>query len=346
LARLGSRAAALVLLLAAGPSSAGVFPPGAFSSRASGGTGAAFLKAASGARTASMGNAGVAAAHGSESVFHNPAALGRFEAEASPELSVGYQALLADTYAGAFAYSRPVGRSGVFAGGLLYASQEAQSQLSGQGDEVGRFTPYDVALGGWYAHRFERVGLGGGLKLIRSKLLDRSGSTAAVDFGARAAHVADIGEGPLDLGFSFVNLGPPIKLGSTADPLPFTGRLGTLWRANQSFDLALDLVFPVDQDPFVALGLEKRLLAASVGSPKPWSAALRLGYEQARTRGVDGITGVSAGFGLDIARLRMDYAWVPSGDLGTVHRFTLAFRFEPPAVLPAKRSVIIPVRND
>jgi hypothetical protein len=274
-----------------------------------------------------MGGASAAVGLGAESVFQNPAGLARFEAESPSELAVGYQAMLAETYAGSFAYARPAGRSGVLAAGLIYASQASQSQLSAQGDETGRFTPYDVAAGAWYAHRFRRAGLAGGLKLIRSKLADRSGSTAAVDVGARVPHVADIGEAPLDLGASLSNLGPPIKLGSTADPLPAVGRVGGLWRASPTFDAALDIVFPVDQDPYASLGVEKRLVVPGGDKAKPWSAAVRGGYEQSRTRGVDGFTGFSAGFGLDLAAARMDYAWLPTGDLGSSHRVTLAFRF-------------------
>jgi hypothetical protein len=42
---------------------------------------------------------------------------------------------------------------------------------------------------------------------------------------------------------------------------------------------------------------------------------------------VDGFTGFSAGAGFDFSALRLDYAWVPFGDLGTVNRITIAFRF-------------------
>ena len=83
----------------------------------------------------------------------------------------------------------------------------------------------------------------------------------------------------------------------------------------------------MDQDPFVTLGVETRLPAASVGSAKPWMVSVRAGFDQNRTRGVEGFTGFSAGAGFDFSSLRLDYAWIPFGDLGSVNRMTIAFRF-------------------
>ena len=70
-----------------------------------------------------------------------------------------------------------------------------------------------------------------------------------------------------------------------------------------------------------------RLPAAAVGSSRPWVAALRAGYNQNAGRAVDGFTGISFGGGLDLAFLRVDYAWIALGALGSANRITLAFRF-------------------
>ena len=64
-----------------------------------------------------------------------------------------------------------------------------------------------------------------------------------------------------------------------------------------------------------------------IGSAKLWVVSLRGGYDQNRTRGVDGFAGFSAGAGFDFSALRLDYAWLPFGDLGSVNRITIAFRF-------------------
>jgi hypothetical protein len=275
-----------------------------------------------------MGGVSAAAGLGAEAVFLNPASLARIQPEAPSEAALGYDALLESAYSGSAAYARPLGRDGAFAAGLLYASQSAQTAYNSIGDSTGKFTPTDLALGAWYAHRLVGpLSLAGGLKLIRSSIDDRSGTTAALDFGLLAQHVADLGDGPLDAGFALQNIGPPLKLGSASDPLPARIRAGGLWHVSPSFDAGLDINLPVDQDPYASLGVEGRIPASRVGSAKPWVISIRGGYDQNRTRGVDGFTGFSAGAGFDFSALRVDYAWLPFGDLGSVNRITIAFRF-------------------
>ncbi|MBI3564511.1 MAG: PorV/PorQ family protein [Elusimicrobia bacterium] len=318
-------AAALVLL--AGPSSAGILPDGAFTAKAAGATGAAFLREPFGARAAAMGGASAACATGAEALFQNPAALTRFDGESPSEAAFGYDALLEGAYQGAAAYARPLGADAAWGAGMVYASQSPQTSYTGTGDSNGTFTPLDLAFGGGAAVRAGSFAFGGGLKAIRSSLADRSAMTAAADFGATGKHLVDLGEGPVDFGVALTNFGPPLKLGSNADPLPMRARAGGLWHASPTFDAALDLVFPVDQDPYASVGVESRFPASMVGSTKPWYAALRAGYDQNRSRSVDGFSGASFGAGLDMSALRLDFAFLPLGSLGSSVRVTFAARF-------------------
>ena len=302
-------------------------PSGAFSAGAAGTTGASFLQNTLGARAASMGGAVAAEAQGAEALFQNPAALARLEPEAPSEVSLGYDMLLESAYQGEAAYARPLGREGALGAGIVYASQSPQTKYTALGDAAGSFTPLDVAAGAGYARRVGPVAIGAGLKLIHSSLAEQSATGAAVDLGVLARHVTDLGDGPLDAGASATNLGPPLKLGGTASSLPLNVRAGGLWHVTPTFDAALDLVFPVDQDPYAAFGVEARFPASMAGSTRPWVAALRAGYNQNSGRTVDGFAGVSFGGGLDLASLRVDYAWVALGALGSANRITLAFRF-------------------
>lgn len=274
-----------------------------------------------------MGGAFTGGAQGAEALFQNPAALARIEPEAPSEAAFGYDALIETAYQGAAAYARPVGRSGAFGMGLVYASQAPQTVYTALGDASGAFTPLDVAAGAGYARRVGGVSIGLGLKAIRSTLSDHSGTTAAADFGLLARHMGDLGEGPIDIGVAVSNLGPPLKLGQSADPLPLRARAGALWHASPTFDMAADVIFPVDQDEYMELGAEARFPADMMGSSLPWTAALRAGYDQNRSRGVEGFSGVTFGGGLDFSALRVDYAWVALGALGNSNRVTLAFRF-------------------
>lgn len=268
-----------------------------------------------------MGGAAAAGSRGAEALFWNPAGLARMAPEDPAEAAVGYSALLETTYAGSAAYARPVADYGVVAAGLQYFSQAAQTAYSNLGDSAGSFTPYDMGLSFGYGRRAGPALVGAGLKLIRSSISDASGVTAAVDAGVQALHVTEAGDGAVDVGASLTNLGPPLKVGSAASPLPFAGRMGLLWHTSPVVNSALDVVFPVDQDPYVALGVEAVLRQPS------WSAALRAGFNSSRSKAIDGLTGVTAGAGLDLKRFRLDYAWVPFGDLGTTNRISLAYRF-------------------
>ncbi len=298
-----------------------VFPGHPFSSKAAGTTGAAFLKLPEGARYEALGGAAAAAAEGADSLFWNPAGLGRYESGAKSNLSLSYSSLLETEYSGGAAFAKPGIGPGALAAGAVYFTQSAITSYNTVGDPTGQFTPNDFALSIGYGMTMGRVRAGAALKVIRSELAGETATTGAVDAGIQADHVADIGDGALDLGAALSNLGEPIKLGSVASPLPFSLRGGAEWHASPWFNGLLDVVLPVDQDPYVAVGGE-----AVLRQPQ-FTAALRLGFNQSHTRSIDGVTGVTAGGGLDFGSFRVDYAWVPYGDLGMTNKATLAFRF-------------------
>lgn len=310
-------------IAAARPAAAALFPPSAFSKAAAGTTGAAFLKIPTGARFVALGETSSAGSQGAESVFWNPAGLGRSGLDSSPEMLLGFNNMLETSYSGSAAYLHPTS-IGVFGAGILYFSQSAQTAYTPQGDAAGTFKPYDVAVSLAYAHRIGILLFGATLKLIHSTLNEVSGSGAAADLGVQMLHITDAGEGPVDLGFNVSNLGMPLKLGAQGDPLPFNIRTGFLWHTAPFLSAGLDLNLPVDGDPYVSVGLEA---SAHLGVQRLLKASLRAGYSQRYTRGASGLTGMSLGAGLDAAPFRVDYAWSPFGDLGSGNTLTLAYRF-------------------
>lgn len=321
------RAALLAALAAAsaasGASASGLFPSGAFSDAAAGTTGAAFLKLPGSARAEALAGTYGAAADGAESLFWNPAGLVRVAGTGRSEASVSYNALLASSYGGTLAYARPLadGRS-AFAAGLLYHSAGAVDGYDRFGNPNASFTPTDLAGAGGYARRVGPVAVGAGAKFLRSELSGSSGVSFALDLGVLMERVTDVSDGAVDFGASVRNLGPGMSLGGSADPLPFVFQLGGAWHVSPQAAFMLDGRLPVDADPFPSIGFEflQPFGTASKG-------ALRAGYDVHRTKGLDGLVGLAAGGGLDLDFFRLDYAWVPFGDLGTTHRVTLAFRF-------------------
>jgi hypothetical protein len=296
------------------------FPVSPFSDGAAGTTSASFLKLPSGPRSEALGGAAAALAEGAEALFWNPAGLARLPEQGKSEVTAGYSALLETSYLSSLAYALPTS-IGVFASGLSYFSQGAQTQYDAVGNAVGKFSPYDLGFSLGYARRLSRILIGGAVKMVRSSIAEASATTAAVDFGIQAPHVGDVGDGPLDVGVSFSNLGPPLKLGAVPAPLPFSMRGGMFWHLSSFVGAAADIVLPVDEAPYAALGLEATL------KQNQYAAALRLGYDQSHSRGVDGLAGLTAGAGLDAGFLRIDYAWVPFGDLGMTNRIAATFRF-------------------
>lgn len=238
------------------------------------------------------------------------------------EAAFGYSALLQTTYAGSAAYARPLGGYGTVAAGFDYFSQAAQTAYNTLGTAVGSFTPNDFAVSFGYGRKLGRVLAGGAVKIIRSSIADASGTSAAVDAGVQVLDVTEAGDGAVDAGASISNLGPPIKVGSAASPLPFTGRAGFLWHTSPYVNSMLDVVCPVDESPYAALGIEAVLKQPS------WAGALRVGYSSSRSsQQIDGLSGITAGAGLDFQRFRLDYAWAPFGDLGATNLVSVAFRF-------------------
>ncbi len=312
---------AAILPSAAGAS--GLFPSSPFSDGAAGTTGAAFLKLPGGARAEALAGTFAAAADGSEAVFLNPAGLVRLAGTGRSEASVSYNALLASSYSGALAYARPAadGKS-TFGAGFLYHSAGSIVGYDRFGNPNDSFTPTDLALSGAYARRVGPLAVGAAAKFLRTDLAGSSGVSFALDLGLLAERVSDIGDGALDLGASVRNLGPAISVGSVADPLPFVLQAGAFWHISPQAAFLLDGHLPVDSDPFPSIGFEftQPFGAASKG-------ALRAGYDVRRNKSLEGLTGLAAGGGLDLDFFRIDYAWVPFGDLGTTHRLTLAFRF-------------------
>jgi len=325
LARLKAAAfsSALLVCVAAVSARAGIFPGSAFSDKAAGTTGALFLKIPAGARAMALGGSYSALVGDAESVFWNPAGLTRLEDQGRADAALSYNMLLETAYSGSAALGFPLGEDrGVLGAALTYFSQSSIQGYGITGDPTSSFTPMDLAVSLAYGRVLGRVRAGGAFKFIRSELAGASGTSFAVDLGVQADHVSDIGEGPVDLAAAISNLGPPIKLGSTADPLPFKAVLGAHWRISPNLSGLLDGHIPSDADPYASFGLEAR---QSFGSGL--GGALRAGYNVKDGRSAEGLSGMSAGGGLQIKQGRLDYAWVPFGDLGMTHRISIGFKF-------------------
>ena len=320
MARLRAAAFAALALLAV-PARASFFPSSPFSEKAAGTTAAPFLKNPPSAHADALGGAYSSVVEGSEALFWNPAGMAAQEESLKSDAVIGYDALLANSYLGSLGFSRPLPGWGVLGAGLLYGSQSSQQGYNAVGDPTSSFTPADLAASLGFASRIDWVRVGGAVKIIHSRVGDASGTTFAADLGAQFPGAVATAEGPIDLALAVANLGPAMSIASGSDPLPFRAQIGARWHITEVITAMLDNVMVSDQDAFSpALGMQARF---PVG--QDIFADGRLGYSVAHARGIDGLTGLAAGFGLEWAGLRLDYAWVPYGDLGMTNRVSLGF---------------------
>lgn len=306
-------------------------PESPFSDKAAGAASAPFLKSGPGARAQALSGSYAAAASDSEAIFWNPAGLAHLKGR-SKDANFSYNALLSGAYASSLAYAQPIGAF-VLGTGLQHFSAGSIRGYDALGDPTSSFSPTDLAFLAGLAGRLSRFHWGGGLKLIRSTVADASGAALAADLGIqtrqetgtrRGSDGLDLGvyEGAVDLGLSVRNLGAPMRISGAADPLPLYVQAGLLWHVGPRVRALIDGHFPVDRDPYASVGLEGNMVFGD-----GFSAGLRGGYNTGDGRGIEGLAGLTAGFGLDFKRVRLDYAWVPYGDLGDTSRVSLGVRF-------------------
>ena len=194
---------------------------------------------------------------------------------------------------------------------------------------LGRAASYDLALSGGYGWRVsEDLALGAAAKYLRESVDVVRAHGVAFDLGAQ--YRAPFLPG-LTLAAVARHLGPRIKYEVAKHNLPTTFSAGAAYAApilGQDSALTLELSKPRNDDLLVAAGVKTRVSAL----------ALRIGYSARNEAGL----GITAGFGLDLRSVSLDYAIVPYGGLGYSHRISTPNRWGAvsagtPASAPAKR---------
>ena len=266
-----------------------------------GSTGANFLKVAVGPRAAALGEAYTAVADDGSALYWNPAGLTRLP---TCELFASYNVWFQDISQGYIAYGSPFGQ-GAFGFALNYVDLGTMQGYDEDGLPTTEFGASDLLLQTGYARE-----LGGGLSVGVSGGYLKS----AISGQEEAAFTANIG---IVQSFPGVDVGLAIQnIGSTLgeDPLPLTYRAGIAKTMGELL-LAADVVVPNDNDIYACGGVEFGVSEA---------IALRAGYHSGRDIG----SGLSAGLGLNLEQIGVDYAYVPYAELGDTHRFSVRIYFD------------------
>lgn len=281
-------------------------------SNASATSSAQFLKMGAGARAAGMADAFSAVADDVTAGYWNPAGLQQIS---SPEMSVMQNNSLVETqyqYAGA---ALPMGRSAI---GLSLFSMNYGSidRYSASDAKDGSFSAGSMA-GSLTLSSQLREGLNFGIstKYIQEKIENESATGFAADIGLLMK------TGAARWSATVQHLGPQMKFIQEKSSLPLTFRLGSSATVmNKSLTVALDAIKPNDSALSIAGGVEY----------KPVSMiTFRGGYKLQTSNSVkaDNSTGLTAGLGVNVGAFILDYAFVPFGDLGNTHRFSLLVKF-------------------
>lgn len=297
------------------------FPAGVYASGA-GTTAAPFLKAAMSPRAIAMGGAFSALADDSGAVFVNPAGLAQFDKR---EMGLGFTQYFQGarmgnlSYAGNLADNRfGLGVTFMNVGGI---EKRGLTDVQGAVPELGTFSSNDLAVSLAYAKKdafpgvLDKLDAGFNLKFIRSAIDTKSAFALAVDAGI-IYHAAE----KINISMALQNLGSKMKFDSEPDPLPLNLRAGMLYKPQERLNLVAELSqYFVDEKFYPAAGAEY------------WfrdSFALRGGYKFGYdTANLGNEVGLSLGFGMKVAGIGLDYAYLPFGDLGNIHRFGFWMQF-------------------
>ena len=302
-----SRGAALVGALA-------LFIPGV-AAAAAGREGAGFLEIPVGAEPAALGSAYTALAENAYATVWNPAGLALVDVTQIAGMHLSYlESISYEHLSGAI----PLPSENDDAKALGFSIQSLSSGDIQRRDVTGTVTgSFSTTFGAYGVGYGQKIGdhsaLGLMGKAIREKISDASATAYAADVGWLYFAAPNF-----TWGAAFSNVGPAIRLVDQSDPLPFQGRLGAAWRIDPDFRLSSDLIYRRNGPAAGALGLE-------------WSNstyfALRGGYNSSHIKELGPIAGMTAGGALRFWGQEFAYAWVPFGDLGSTHYFSLLIRF-------------------
>ena len=263
-------------------------------------TAASFLKIGVGAKASAMGEAFTALASDGTSLYWNPAGLSELKAK---ELSATYNSWLEEIKQGYLSFTFPT-RGGTVGVGSNYVDMGKIEGRDVEGSPTGDFTASDTHIFIGYAGRLKKSSWGITVGTLQDVIKEDKKAT----FLATVGFLYPVSD-RFTLGAVAQNIGS--RLG--ADPLPLTFKVGAASRL-KNLVLALDVAKPQDNEIYYCLGAEWWLA-------NPF--ALRVGYKTNQDAG----EGITAGLGLKMGKVSLDYAYVPYGDLGSTHRISLGIKF-------------------
>jgi hypothetical protein len=308
--------AALLLLLGLAPSMA--------SAAGSAVTAAPSFNMVLGARGAAMGGAYSALADDAQSMAYNPAGLTELR---EVQLSASHLAWLDGVNDESVELGIPVFGLGAWGIGATYLYSSDQGR-DNWGTPTGSFTDFDFSGQVAFALQLgDNASLGVEYKIIRQGYNAADNVAGAkLDMGS----AFDVGisrkafDRKLNLYVGMDNAGTNLGLGATNAPLALTFKGAAAWHFSRNLAAELDYL----NEPYDLLNTLRAGAEYQYPLGEDSSAAFRVGYSyDSSVSAIGGLDGYSAGIGAQWQAWKVDYAFVPKGDLGLTQYITLTVGF-------------------
>ena len=271
---------------------------------------ASFLNIGMGVRAAGMGGAFTGIADDANAIYYNPSGLVQLKVK---ELTAIHTTWLTGVESQYLGFATSIGEESAFGlSGTYLHTEDIERDILGE--ELGVFRDYYENVNLSYARAItQNLSLGGTLKWIYGSLAEHEASTYGLDVGLLYKTSAK----GLSLGLSAQNIGGGMTFIEEEDPLPLNLKFGIGYRPIKNLVLGLNVTKPNTTDR-LRLGLGSEYTIAKILS-------LRAGFSQ---KGDDEFSGLTAGAGINLFGLQLDYAWVPYGELGETNRYSLLLRLD------------------
>lgn len=278
------------------------------------------------ARADALGDAFVGVADDPSALFFNSAGLSQLK---TASFSINHNSYLAGSFEETLLFGLHAGSLGGFAAALQYVSWGGIDKRDAYGVPQGSFNDSDAAFSvGWGLPVVDGLSLGLALHGSQQKIVDSLYTGFSGDLG-----LLWFPRPNLRVGLAYTGLGTHLAGFAPVQDL----HLG--------LSALLDLGRGSKLQPLLAGDWEPRGVSRIQGGLEGTidrACFLRLGYQAAlENNQIGGLTGFTAGAGLLIGRVRLDYAFVPYGDMGISHRISVGYEFPDPKPVAPKSVTVM-----
>lgn len=271
------------------------------------------LKMGVGANAVGMGESYVASADDVYATYWNPAGLSKVD-----KIQIGFMhnEWFEDIRYEYLGYVQPAFGIGTIAGSISYVSMGELDKTDDAGIEQGKFRPYDLLFALSYGGKINKsISVGFNAKLLQEKIDEQKAQAFAVDIGG----IYSV-DNKFLVGVNLQHLGTKMKFIEESYGLPLNINFGVAYKLlDSALTLAVDSNIPSDNDVDVGFGAGYKIMGMF---------DVRFGYRY--TFGGNDLgtaSGLRAGVGFGISNYKLDYAFVPYGELGQSHRISLIASF-------------------